>query len=269
MRSYLNYGQGLRLDYTRLRSYGDRTAFHVHPHYELYLLTQPLKTESIICGKKIITDYPCAMLTAPFIPHFTNALEYSGKYYRMVFYFGTDVTDTLQLPFSLDQLLMGNASRIFNLSEDYDTVSQLIQTCNLLTDSFNRQKILEILLNILFSRQDRAETVKKTESYILDVIDYIFQHLDTPCSSQELTERFFVSYNKLQHDFKSYTYMTINEFVLAVKLNRAKELLKLSGMPISEIAKNCGWESESYFYRFFRSRTGKTPLQYRKSHIIQ
>ena len=52
MRSYLNYGQGLRLDYTRLRSYGDRTAFHVHPHYELYILTHPLKTESIICGKE-------------------------------------------------------------------------------------------------------------------------------------------------------------------------------------------------------------------------
>jgi AraC-like DNA-binding protein len=63
--------------------------------------------------------------------------------------------------------------------------------------------------------------------------------------------------------------MTINEFVLAVKLNRAKELLKSSEMPISEIAKSCGWESESYFYRFFRGRTGKTPLQYRKSHIIR
>ena len=104
---------------------------------------------------------------------------------------------------------------------------------------------------------------------MLEVIDYILQHLDTPCNAQELAEHFFVSYNKLQHDFKNYTYMSISEFVLAVKLNRAKELLKYSKQPISQIAKSCGWESESYFFRFFRTRTGKTPLQYRKSHVIR
>lgn len=269
MQSYLNYGQGLKVDYDYLKSYGDRTAFHVHPHFELYLLPEPLKTESIICGKRIFTDYPCAMLTAPFIPHFTNAMEYSGKYYRVVFYFGSEVTDSMQLPFTMDQLLMGNATRIFNLSEDYPRIAKLIQACNLLDDPLDKQKILEILLNILYNRQDRAETVKKTESYVLEVIDYILQHLDAPCNAQELAEHFFVSYNKLQHDFKNYTYMSISEFVLAVKLNRAKELLKNSKQPISQIAKSCGWESESYFFRFFRTRTGKTPLQYRKSHVIR
>ena len=58
MKTYIDYGQELWFDYNRLRSNDDHTAFHIHPHYELYILTEPIRTETIICGKRIITDYP-------------------------------------------------------------------------------------------------------------------------------------------------------------------------------------------------------------------
>jgi AraC-like DNA-binding protein len=52
------------------------------------------------------------------------------------------------------------------------------------------------------------------------------------------------------------------------KLTRACELLTESPMmAVSEIARDLGYDSASYFSRVFRKRYGVTPAVYRKQHM--
>ncbi|RZM07693.1 MAG: AraC family transcriptional regulator [Pedobacter sp.] len=48
-----------------------------------------------------------------------------------------------------------------------------------------------------------------------------------------------------------------------VKIQKSKELLTGTSMPVKEIAFNLNFESVSYFITFFKSRTGMSPGEYR------
>ena len=47
-------------------------------------------------------------------------------------------------------------------------------------------------------------------------------------------------------------------------LDRAKELLRATDLPVSEVAYRVGMENTSYFISVFRVREGATPQQYRR-----
>lgn len=53
--------------------------------------------------------------------------------------------------------------------------------------------------------------------------------------------------------------------LVRLRVERARELLTGSYLPIAEVATRCGFSSTGYFLRVFRSATGSTPAQYRKA----
>lgn len=56
------------------------------------------------------------------------------------------------------------------------------------------------------------------------------------------------------------------EYLASVRLERARELLAATDMPIRAIAAATGFENDGYFYRFFAKKTGRTPGAFRRSH---
>lgn len=56
-------------------------------------------------------------------------------------------------------------------------------------------------------------------------------------------------------------------YIVATRLNRAKELMLSSDLNLEEIALQCGFSSLSYFCRVFKQQTALTPHQYRMNRI--
>ena len=54
------------------------------------------------------------------------------------------------------------------------------------------------------------------------------------------------------------------QYQLGIRLARAKNLLRSSDMPISEIAESLGFNSTWYFSHFFKKQTGTSPAAYRR-----
>jgi len=48
-----------------------------------------------------------------------------------------------------------------------------------------------------------------------------------------------------------------------VRLNRGMRLLENSNLGLEEIARECGFQSATYFCRFFKREAGTTPALYR------
>ena len=73
-----------------------------------------------------------------------------------------------------------------------------------------------------------------------------------------------VSRSTLDHLFLVHLGRTVADEITRVHLERSKNLLRNSALPLSEIAEHCGFSSASYFCRFFKRGTGQTPDAYRK-----
>ena len=99
---------------------------------------------------------------------------------------------------------------------------------------------------------------------------YMVANLDKPLTIPAIATEFYISRNKLSHDFKQFTRTTLHQFIVNLRVNRAKELLRSPAPPnIREVAQQCGFENEYYFYEFFKTQTGMTPHGYQKSQKRQ
>ena len=53
-------------------------------------------------------------------------------------------------------------------------------------------------------------------------------------------------------------------YLTALRVQRAKELLQETQLPLYEIASRVGYESDLAFTKTFKKYTGTTPVRYRK-----
>ena len=66
--------------------------------------------------------------------------------------------------------------------------------------------------------------------------------------------------------FKAEVGMSYTDYVLQARLLSARDLLRSTDMPISEIARACGFHDVSYFIGRFREFQGMTPREWRENN---
>lgn len=82
---------------------------------------------------------------------------------------------------------------------------------------------------------------------------------------EALCRRFHLSRSYLHRIFKQETGLSITEYLIAYRINKAKECLESSSMSLAEVALASGFQDLSHFCRMFKRLTGVTPGHYRKS----
>lgn len=78
-----------------------------------------------------------------------------------------------------------------------------------------------------------------------------------------------VSLPYLSHAIRGSTGKTFKELLLEKRLERARELLEGTSLPIDSIIDAVGYDNTSYFYRKFRARYGASPKDWRRSRNCQ
>ena len=53
------------------------------------------------------------------------------------------------------------------------------------------------------------------------------------------------------------------KYILGVKMDRTKDLLVTSDLPIRDVASQMGFDNYEYFFTVFKRLTGLTPADYR------
>lgn len=66
--------------------------------------------------------------------------------------------------------------------------------------------------------------------------------------------------------FKKFASTTPMQYILKIRIQKAKELLENPGFSIAEVAANVGYNDPMYFSRIFKQITGMSPLAYRKKN---
>lgn len=103
---------------------------------------------------------------------------------------------------------------------------------------------------------------KKDGIPMVSVVQYIQAHYRTVTLS-ELAGFFHYEPDYLSRQIKFYIGKSFVSLVLQIKLDKARQLLRETDWPISQIADYCGFSSTVHFSQTFRKKTGITPTEYR------
>lgn len=92
---------------------------------------------------------------------------------------------------------------------------------------------------------------------------YVDEHLQTRIRVKDLAELAGMSEFQFVRHFKDAFGVTPYQYVVARRLERAKQLLSNASLSLVQIAYACGYSSQSHMNDQFRNRVGATPGQYR------
>lgn len=135
----------------------------------------------------------------------------------------------------------------------------------LLASSLAHEIVDHALLNQVGLRQGLRLKGGLAPSLRRQMVDYIEAHLDQPITLGELALRCNLSEYHFARMFRASFGLPPHQYLLARRLHRACQLLRLGVMPLGEIALLCGFASASHFSNRFRQAVGATPGEYRSA----
>lgn len=115
----------------------------------------------------------------------------------------------------------------------------------------------------LLWRDLRHPTGRPLDTRVVAAIDYISRHATRRPSIAELAQEVHLSPSRFAHLFTEETGLTPRRFVERQRLERAKQLLELTSLPVGAVAREVGFGSQFHFATRFRKLTGTSPTAYR------
>lgn len=83
-------------------------------------------------------------------------------------------------------------------------------------------------------------------------------------SAEQIAQELQLGYSWFRHLFKKYSGFAPNQYILELKISKAKSLLTNTDRIIKEIAYECGFENLEYFCSIFKKKENMPPSQYRQ-----
>jgi len=148
---------------------------------------------------------------------------------------------------------------------------------------FERTEVVKMELNTLFRRallgdltflrqpmavmgQERAMSSAQIR-HVVEMVRYIMEHLGAPMRNADVAAVTGLHQNYALSLFTRVMRLPMKQFVIRLRLLRARALLTESSMPITSVAEASGFTSISQFYQQFKASYGLPPNHLRGSYI--
>jgi len=128
--------------------------------------------------------------------------------------------------------------------------------------------VIHLLGYIYFRMKDNHYEDKAIVQKIDKARLYIRERVNTVISPETIAKELNMTYSWFRRLFKQYTGLSPAQYIIKLRLQRAKELLSTTTRPVKEIAVIMNYESVDYFSTQFRRQAKMTPTQYRnRTHM--
>lgn len=125
--------------------------------------------------------------------------------------------------------------------------------------------VTELLSHCLKLHQSSLNKEVFLPSYLLEIRKEFTNSCEASYQLDEIAKKHAVSKSKLLRDFHHYIGMSPIVYLTHLRLQRAKELLESTSLPIYSIASLVGLANTNHFIHLFKKNIGMTPFQYRKN----
>lgn len=127
--------------------------------------------------------------------------------------------------------------------------------------------VSSLIRQIKHNLPSRPHNVRKaSKENFKSVIDYINENYAAGISCTELSGLLKMDKYSFIRSFKAQTNKTPYEYVLDLKIEKAKKMLAGKDCTVTEVSMLCGFSSHSHFTSTFKKKTGLSPTEFRMNH---
>lgn len=127
----------------------------------------------------------------------------------------------------------------------------------------------QLQMSIDLYQKEIQKTLSTPEPTGIKVMkEFIHEHFCENITLDTIASSAFLSSSYASRLFKKEMNISIMDYVLQLRMNEARKLLKDSDLQIDEISDKIGYTDSSYFTKVFRKSEGVTPSQYRQTHKV-
>lgn len=269
----------------RIKGQGYNLDFHTHPQYEIFLFHGG--NCRFLVGDQIYYLQPGDLLMMDGMTvHRAYVLGDKDAYERSIVHFDADWILPLLKDLNIDYLLKfftENRNGLIRTFQKQDEVAienmiHSMDHLNLLDQSYTNEAqrklaMAQLLLLIDTSTHrivDKGQSFTDEKTQVAErIAAFIFEHYREPLNIDDIANALNMSKSYLSHAFKEITGNTIMSYVMGYRLSQASvALLMQHTKSIKEISRECGFESDAHFSRYFKQNLGVTPSNYRKNKTI-
>lgn len=126
-------------------------------------------------------------------------------------------------------------------------------------------ELARALLQCLGKSYQQPETAEAcpAKSLLEEVCIYLQNHYPYDVTRESVARHFGISPNYLSRIFQLQGHMTFSSYLMHVRTDRAKFLLRGYNLKLDDIAARCGYRDTAYFCRVFKKLAKATPAEYR------
>lgn len=159
-------------------------------------------------------------------------------------------------------------NEIYHFMEENRIHAEDFWTDELIKKTDERRRSLEGLREWMKSAivclKKLMENKKEENELIVRMKEYIRENLEEGITRDHIAEQVHFSNDYTSRFFKKETGVSLSEYIIIQKIERAKELIVEGNESIGEIAVRLGYNSFSYFSEVFKRFTGDSPSDYKR-----
>ncbi|MBE7013352.1 MAG: helix-turn-helix transcriptional regulator [Ruminococcaceae bacterium] len=161
---------------------------------------------------------------------------------------------------------------IFGASLDFEAVFGEGETPLSMLDNCREPKEFMGVIYYMFDKiceHLAADQRQKKEKLKKEIIDFVRNNFSNPNMSLAMVaDQFLMNYTYMSHFFKDFIGTNFIDYISALRISKAKELLRTTNMAISDIAMAVGYANATVLIKIFKKITNTTPGAYRKRVYI-
>ena len=220
-------------------------------------------------GCEYETDYPVDLERKLFEAvergELNNATSYARQFFDWMTEFNPDslmeiLTKALEFVLWAEHLAYEKGGMIyqFRSRQDYLPFVMATQELPVLREWFS-EKISAACRNVINKRTEKSNSIVETAK------EYLKQNYAKDISLDDVSRIVNISPYYFSKLFKEDTGETFIEYLTAIRIGKAKELLDASEYSMKEICAMVGYSDPNYFSRTFKKNVGVTPTDYKES----
>ncbi|QDF27526.1 AraC family transcriptional regulator [Halarcobacter anaerophilus] len=255
------------LPFVELR-YSNNTKHYKNHIHNTFSIGMNLKGKTIYSNKTKKYEFDVGMLAIvnPKEVHSCNPVTKEPNLYYMLY---LDPNWCYGIQKSIFKDLEGFKPFEEDVLYDEEIYTDFKNLCNLLFSEISykekEQKLIQFFTK-LFKLYMKESEQKKENKDFEKIADYLEQNSTENISLEELSKEFNLNPFYIIRIFKAQKNITPHAYLLNMKINRAKKLLK-EQKSITFTALECGFSDQSHFHRNFCKYVAATPKEYKLNFV--
>lgn len=240
---------------------------HTHPAYSLIIA---LESDSPVSPKNFkpgSDQYGCTAMS-PGIPHQEEhsevfvrfvAVQIQKDFFEKIWksYTTQPCGPFIWAPFAVSQSIMSHINEFFAEFNAHQSGSaEILRALGIC--------ITHALIRAMLHRSVSVESSSQRLE-IQSAIQIMHAHFGEKLSVSQLANKVNCSDSHFSRLFKQETGISPAEYLIKIRIDKAKKFLSTTSKSATEIALECGFASTAHFSGSFRKLVGMNPLQYRKN----